>query len=71
MVERALSDYGPVHVHSIMFETPITGLATKAKRGIYNADTNFSRVLKVASCISLCKTSTSDSESGVLDMMYG
>lgn len=70
-VERHKEDYGPINIHAIWFSGPVSGIHQKVMSGTYNADDNFSRVLKVASCISLCKTSTSDSESGVLDMLYG
>lgn len=46
-------------------------MASKCNRGTYDADMSFTRVLKVASCIQLCKTSTADTESGTLDMIYG
>lgn len=70
-IDTHASDAGPVNVHAIMFPSAVTGIVTKTNRGQYDADSSFTRVLKVASCVSLCKTSTADTESGTLDMMYG
>jgi len=50
-IEHYPHDAGPVHIHAIRFAAPVTGMATKTNRGTYDADSNFTRALKVASCI--------------------
>jgi len=70
-VEAINHDPGPYQIHAIKFSQPITGMSTKCTLGGYDADNSFTRVLKVASCVSICKTSTAETESGTLDMLYG
>lgn len=62
---------GPVRAHAIMFNSPLDNFKGRWVIPTFDVDSHFSKVVKVASCIQLCKTSSAETESGVLDMMYG